>query len=178
MDLLTHIFLPLTAAYALRPDLFPNPRYFTIAFFGAVPDVDKFFGSPGLFHSVLVTIPASVFIVLVGRRYRSLYGYTVLAVLLLHSHLLLDILDGGPVTVLYPFRREGIGLTYPTQLVFKDVPPGVVIQHPLPEIRVRPTAQGRTTYPPINGYGVLSALLFLTVYGGRRIKHGMAGETA
>lgn len=178
MDLLTHIFLPLTAAYALRPDLFPTPRYFTIAFVAAVPDVDKFFGIPGLFHSLLVTIPASVIIVLVGRRYRSLYGHAVLAVLLLHSHLLLDILDGGPVTVMYPVVRQGIGLTYPTQLDFGDSPLGVVIQHPLPEIRVRPTAQGRTTYPPIDGYGVLSVLLFLTVYGGRRIEHWMAGESA
>lgn len=178
MDILTHLFLPLTAAYALRPDLFPTSRHFTIAFFGVVPDVDKFFGAPGLFHSLLVTIPASVIIVLVGRRYRSLYGHAVLAVLLLHSHLLLDVLDGGPVTFLYPVLHEGIGLTYPIRLVFGEGPLGVIVQHPLPALRVDPTAQGRTTYPPINGYGVLSALLFLTVYGGRRIEHGMTGEMA
>lgn len=178
MDVLTHLFLPLTAAYALRPDLFSTPRSLTIAVFAVVSDFDKFFGAPGLFHSLLVTIPVSVVIVFVGRRYRTLHGYAVLGVLLLHSHLLLDLLDGGPVTLLYPVIREGVGLTYPTRLIFGEGPLGVVVQHPLPAIRVDPTAQGRTTYPPIDGYGVLSALLFLTVYGGKRIEQGMVGENA
>ena len=178
MTPLTRLSVPLTAVSALRPDLFPGPRFFVIAVFAIVPGFDTFFSVPGLFHSPLVTLPISVGMVLVGRRYRTLYGYAVRAVRLLHSLLLQDVRNGRPVTFLYPFVRGGIGLTYPTRLGFGEGPGGVVVRHPLASLRFDPTSPGRTTYPLINGYGMLSALPSVTISPGRQIEHRMGGEHA
>lgn len=170
MDPLTHLAIPLTVAYVLRPDLFPDARYLAITVFGILPDFDKFLGVPGLFHSLLLTIPFSTVFYVVGRRLDAT-EYALLAVALLHAHLLLDVLDGGSVTLLFPLVERGVGLTYPTHLVL-DGPVGATVERPLPELRVTTTRPGRTRYPLVNGFGVLSVLTFATVYLGTRHVRG------
>lgn len=163
MDILTHLFLPLTVAYVLQPSLLKPPRRLSITIFAVLPDVDKLLGVPGLLHSLLATIPASIVLLGVGRRYDA-RRYALIAVLLLHSHLLLDILDGGPVPLLYPLVREGIGLTFPAELVLNQQIGS--IRNPLPAPRMVPTKSDRVTYSLVTGYGVLSALSFLLIYVG------------
>lgn len=50
MDILAHLFLPITVAYTVRPDLFPSPWYFDLTIFAVLPDFDKLLGIPGLLH--------------------------------------------------------------------------------------------------------------------------------
>lgn len=165
MDVLTHLFLPLTVAFVLWRDEFDSPLYFTLPVFAIFPDFDKFLDMPGLLHSLLTTVPIAIVIYLLARHQNS-RTYGILALFLLFSHLVLDLLDGGPVTFLYPVLEQGIGFTYPARLVLNQGPLGATVEHPLPNLRVAPTHPSREQYTPINGYGVLSALMFAVVYFG------------
>lgn len=163
MDLLTHLFLPITVAYVLRPDLFPSPVYLSTAFFAVFPDVDKLFGLQGVLHSAIVLGILSGLGILVERWYRSEVRYSGLVAVLLFSHLFLDVLDGGPVTVLYPLSNVGIGLHYPTELVLGGDIESSAVRKPVPEVKVATPNRGPTTYPLVNGYGVLSGVVFLVL---------------
>lgn len=167
MDLLTHLFLPITVAYVLRPELFPSPWYLGFAIFAVLPDADKLLGVQGMLHSLLVLGVIGVVLLGAERLVREDHTYALLAVGLLFSHLLLDLLDGGPVPFLYPIVDAGVGLHYPAQLVLQDT---VAIRNPLPEVRVGTPNRSRQTYPIVTGYGVLSGLTFLTVYLGERLR--------
>lgn len=166
MDVLTHLFLPITVAYAVRPDLFPSPWYFALAVFAVLPDFDKVFGTPGLLHSIFAVGAIGFGVVLLERRFSGSKMYATVATLLLISHLLLDFLDGGPVTFLYPLIETGVGLKYPTEIVFGDTVQDVAVHDPLPRVYANPTNSSREAYSLVNGYGVLSILVFVTVYLG------------
>lgn len=166
MDVLTHLFLPITVVYAVWPDLFPSPWYFALAVFAVLPDFDKVLGIPGLLHSIFAVGAIGLCVGFVERRISSTTTYTIVATLLLISHLLLDFLDGGPVTFLYPLIETGVGLKYPTEIVFGNTVQDVAVHNPLPRIHANPTNSSRETYPLVNGYGVLSILVFVTVYLG------------
>jgi len=166
MDVLTHLFLPVAVAYAIRPDLFPSPRYFALAIFAILPDFDKLLGIPGLLHSVFaVGVIGSVAFVL-ERRFAGTRSYAAVATIFLASHLLLDFIDGGPVTFLYPLIETGVGLEYPSQIVFGDAVQDVAVRNPLPRVQADATNSAREAYSLVNGYGILSALVFVTVYFG------------
>lgn len=166
MDVLTHLFLPVAVAYAIRPDLFPSLRYFALAIFAILPDFDKLLGIPGLLHSVFaVSVIGSVAFVL-ERRFAGTRSYAAVATIFLASHLLLDFLDGGPVTFLYPLIETGVGLEYPSQIVFGDAVQDVAVHNPLPRVQADATNSTREAYSLVNGYGILSALVFVTVYFG------------
>lgn len=166
MDVLTHLFLPIAIAYAVRPDLFPSPWYFTLAGFAVLPDFDKFLGIPGLLHSVFAVGAIGFGVALLERRITGTMTYATVATVFLVSHLLLDFLDGGPVTFLYPIIETGVGLTYPTEIVFSDTVQDVAVRNPLPRVRTNPTNSSREAYSLVNGCGVLSILVFVTVYLG------------
>ncbi|MFC7133617.1 MULTISPECIES: metal-dependent hydrolase [Salinibaculum] len=164
MDLLTHLFLPVTVAYVLRPDLFRSPWYLTAGVVAIFPDVDKLLGVQGALHSVVTLgVIAFVFVAL-ERHFRNEMVYAGLLSALLFSHLLLDFLDGGPVTVFYPFIETGVGLQYPTQLALDETLGVPSITQPVPELRVGTPSRSRSTYPLVTGYGVLSALTFGVIY--------------
>lgn len=93
---------------------------------------------------------------------------------LILSHLVLDFVDGGPVPLLFPLVKEGIGLQYPVQTVFGAGPLGVQFQGPLVSIRDVAPRQGFNQYGFIKGAGVASALLFATVFFGTRHSDGGA----
>ncbi|MBX0297871.1 metal-dependent hydrolase [Haloarcula nitratireducens] len=164
MDLLTHLFLPVTIAYVLRPDLFPSPWYLFVTAFAVFPDVDKLLGMQGALHSVITLGLLGGGLVLLERWYRGEMTYGTLFTVLLFSHLVLDFLDGGPVSVLYPFLDLGVGLRYPAELVLGEQLTQTGIQNPAPTVTVGTPSRSRTSYALLNGYGVLSGLVFLVVY--------------
>jgi membrane-bound metal-dependent hydrolase YbcI (DUF457 family) len=176
MDVLTHLFLPIAVAYAIRPDLFPAPRYLALAVFAVLPDLDKALGTPGMLHSLLGVCIVGVGAVLVERGVRNSTLYATLAVGLFASHLLLDFLDGGPVTLLYPVIKTGVGLDYPTNIVFGSSVTDVAVQDPLPRVQAGAANPEREVYPLLNGYGFLSALVFVIVYVGAESRAGSRGE--
>ena len=175
MDVLTHLFLPITIAYAIRPDLFPSPWYFALAGFAVLPDFDKVLGISGLLHSIFVVGGIGIALTISERRLSDTETYATIATLLLASHLLLDFLDGGPVTLFYPFIKTGVGLEYPTKIVFGDAVHDVTIRNPIPQIQAGTTDVSREAYPLVNGYGVLSVFAFLTVYLGNEIQRRNEG---
>lgn len=167
-DFLTHVFLPLTGAYVLRRHRFRSPLYLGLGAFGLLPDFDKFLGYPGLLHSLITLVPLCL-IVVAGERWlsgRSAYGPVIAA--LVCSHLVLDFVDGGPVPLLYPLVETGVGLEYPVRTVFGQRPLGVTFEGSLVQLRTAAPRGGYNTYGFIDGFGVASALLFLTVYAGMK----------
>lgn len=170
MDFLTHVFLPLTVAYALRTAFFDTaPERLALAGFGLLSDFDKFLGQPGLLHSLVTLVPLTLAALGTERAVRGELVVTPLLVAFVWSHLLLDFVDGGPVPLLYPFVETGIGLQYPVRTVFGEGPLGLAFKGPLVTLRQATPRPGHNTYGFITGAGVASLLAFLTlVIGSRR----------
>lgn len=163
-DFLTHIFLPSTAVYVLRRDLFPSPLYLGLGGFGLLADFDKFLGQPGLLHSLVTLVPVCLVLLGAERAWRGESKYGPVIVALVFSHLILDFLEGGPVPLLFPIVETGIGLEYPLRTVFGQGPFGLAFEGPVVRLRTTAPAGGFNTYGFINGFGVANALLFLTIY--------------
>lgn len=171
MDPLTHVCLPLTAAVAVEPAVLGSPARAATAGFTLFPDLDKFAGTDGLFQSLVLLVPLSLALFLAERRLRGTRTLATLATAFLASHLVLDTLDGGPVTLLYPFVESGVGLRFPADLVFGEGPLGIVrIEGPLVALRDEALRPGRHRYEFFGGYGVASVLLLGTVLAGRRLR--------
>lgn len=158
MDTLTHIFLPLTILYLLKREL--SPAYLPLAFFAILPDFDKIIGIPGLFHSLLTLLPLIFFVLLIEKYLWNGFRISLLISFFLFSHLLLDLLDGGPVAFLYPISKLGIGFEFPMKLVVKselsiaDAPVRIVYSEP----------RMSDSYEILSGFGIVSAILFAIVY--------------
>lgn len=167
-DFLTHLFLPLTAAYVLRRELFASPWALSLAVFGVLPDFDKFLLRAGLFHSLVTLVPFCLAVLAIESYWRGDLEYAPVIAALVLSHLVLDFVDGGPVPLLYPLIETGIGLRYPVQIVFGQGPLGVTLEGSLVAPRMHPPNQSNHTYGFIQGYGVANALLFCTIYFGDR----------
>jgi len=164
VDFLTHIFLPLTIAYAVRPDLFRSPLYLALGGFGLFGDLDKFLLAPGYTHSLLTLGPICAAILVTEYYVRDEARIAPLVVALILSHLVLDFVDGGPVPLLYPFVEQGIGLQYPARTVFGSGPLGLVdIEGPLVALRETAPRPDNRTYGFIQGAGVASLLAFVAV---------------
>ena len=169
MDALTHLFLPLTVAYVLRPDRFADPRTFALGLFGLLPDADKLFGIQGAFHSLALIILGGAVLLAVEYHVRGTLRHAPIAAALLVSHLLLDFLDGGPVFLLLPILGTGFGLTFPTTISLGASLTNIGISHLLPTLQTGKTVhRGARTYSLVTGYGVLSLLVFVTVVAGTR----------
>lgn len=167
-DFLTHLFLPLTAAYVLRRDLFESPLALGLAGFAVLPDADKFLLRSGLLHSLVPLVPVCVALLAVEHYWRETLEYAPVAAALLLSHLVLDFVAGGPVPFLYPLVETGVGLRYPVQIVFGQGVAGVALEGPITALRVKPPDQSNHTYGFVRGYGVANLLLFVTIYAGDR----------
>ncbi|WP_336000337.1 metal-dependent hydrolase [Halorientalis halophila] len=168
MDFLTHLTLPLTVAYVIRRDLFPSPPYLLLGGFGLLSDFDKFLGMPGLLHSAVSLAGISLVVGGAERQFRGEMEYSLLIVCLIWSHLLLDLVDGGPVPLLYPFVESGIGLQYPVRTVFGEGLLGLRFEGSPVSLRTATPRPGHNTYGFVKGGGVASALAFLAVYLGLR----------
>lgn len=165
MDVLTHIFLPLTVAYVLVPRLFEHPATLFLAGFGLLADFDKFLGQPGLLHSLVTLVPLCLAVLgvgeLVGRR-----EHASLVVGFVGSHFLLDIIDGGPVPLLFPFIKSGVGLQFPARTAFGRGPVGLDIEGPVVAARVAQPRPGFNEYTFIDAPGVAWLVAFLAIYIG------------
>jgi len=168
VDFLTHVFLPLTVAYVLRRDLFDHPALLGLAGFGLLSDFDKFLGTPGLLHSLVTIVPICAGILLVERWYRGQWVFAPLVVGFVGSHLVLDLVDGGPVPLLYPVVERGLGLQYPARTVFGQGTLGLSIEGPLVSARATAPRPGFNSYGFITGDGVAWVLAFLILYVGLR----------
>lgn len=167
MNALTHIFLPLTVAYAVRPDLFTDPRHLAIGAFGLLPDADKLVGMQGMLHGLLTLVPIAAVLLALEWRVYGRRTYATLAVLFIGSHLLLDFLGGGPVPFLFPVIESGIALTYPITVSFGEGPLRVAFDGPLVALTTGTPQPGYGTFGFVDGFGVASTLAFLVVYVGR-----------
>jgi len=166
MDLLTHLFLPLTVVYVLRSELFTHPAALALAGFGLVPDFDKFLGHPGLLHSAVTIVPLCAVAILAERFWFDHSRYGPVITWFVASHLVLDIVDGGPVPVLYPFFDQGLGLQYPARTVFGEGAAGVRIEGDVVSTRVVAPRSGFNTYTFIDAEGVAWMLAFLVIFFG------------
>ena len=167
-DLLSHIFLPLILIYATRREL--KLYHMVLIPFTVLPDLDKFLGVVGLLHSLVTIVPLCLLSMLLEWTVRKLmnknmsYEYSLIASFYVFSHLFLDILDGGPVTLLYPFVKEGIGLVFPATLEFgysmfefhvNNIAPQLIWDIPNPSYG--------NSYGILSGFGVASAILFSSI---------------
>jgi membrane-bound metal-dependent hydrolase YbcI (DUF457 family) len=179
VDLLTHLFLPLTLAVVFRRELFDHPATLALAGFGLFSDFDKFLGEPGLLHSLVTVVPVCLCILAAERLYRGRWQYAPVVAAFVASHLLLDIIDGGPVPLLYPFVERGLGFQYPAQTVFGAEPVGLSVQGSLVSTRVAAPRPGYNTYGFLTGDGIAWLLVFVVVYVGfRRQKRSEQSVTA
>lgn len=165
MDFLTHLFLPIAVVYVLRTEVFDTPLAFALAGFAILPDVEKVIGLPVPLHSAVTLLPIAGAVVLIDRRYVGATRYAPIAVALLYSHLVLDIIDGNLVPVLAPLTDWGIGLRYPGHVVLGGKWP-IMVQGDLIALVVQvppPGTGGPGTYPLVQKYGVISALVFIFI---------------
>lgn len=175
MDFPTYLFLPLPVVYDVRPDLFESPAMRSVAAFGLFPDLDTFLGVPGLLHSLLLLIPFAIIVLVVEQWGCGRVKVSPIIVAFVGSHLLLlDFVDGGPVTLLFPVVETGVGVQYPAQTVFGRGLLGVSLEGALVTVRMASTRLGfanpevaTNTYGFLTGTGVASLLTFVSVMFGR-----------
>lgn len=168
MDPLAHVFLPLLVCYAVRPDLFERPVHFAVAGFALVPDLDKLLGMQALLHSLPSLSLVTLAVLAVGRYRREWWVYALLAVGFLWSHILLDLLGGNAVPWLWPFVRQGYGVSFPMRIAFGEGLLGFRLEGMPVALRTGVPRTGHQTFGLVNGFGVASLLAFLAVYVGRR----------
>lgn len=167
MDVLTHVFLPLTVAYGLRQELFETPAHLSLAGFGLLSDVDKFLGHPGLLHSFVTLGPICLVILAAEQWVRGRLVVSPLVVAFVLSHPVLDFVDGGPIWPLVPLVDTGIGLQYPVRVAFGEGPVGLALRGPLVTLETgMERSPGFRSYGFINGFGAASLLSFLVLYLG------------
>ena len=164
MDLLTHIFLPLILIYSVRREL--KPYHIILIPFTILPDLDKLF-EVGLLHSLVTIVPISILLIFIewiaGKLMkRNSYEYSLTASFYMFSHLFLDILDGGPVTLLYPFVKTGVGLTFPATIELGQSPFDIQVKNLLPSL-ILTIPEKAHSYGIFSGFGVASMILFLLI---------------
>lgn len=185
MDPLAHVFLPLLVAYAARPELFAARWPLALAGFGVLPDADKFLGLQGLGHSLVTVLPVALVVVAAEYAIRKRLDvdrrpvYALLASAFLLSHLALDVLDGGPVPLLFPVVTQGLGLVFPATVTFGQGLLGVVVEGPLVALHSTAPRVGHQTFGFFQGAGVASLLAFLVAYAaGERARGRLSLPTA
>lgn len=173
-DLLSHIFLPLILIYATRREL--KLYHMVLIPFTVLPDLDKFLGVVGLLHSLVTIISLCLLLMLLEwiagkltNKNTSYFQYSLIASFYILSHLFLDILDGGPVTLLYPFVKEGIGLVFPATLELGSNPFEFSINDIFPQL-IYEVPEPSKSYEILSGFGVASAILFLLIVSFDRLE--------
>jgi hypothetical protein len=175
VDLLTHLCLPITAVYLVRSELFGRRLPWGLAAFAVFPDVDKVLPVPGGFHSLVTLVPVAGVVLAVEWGVRRDLSYGPVAVALLYSHLLLDVVDGNLVPLLAPLSATGVGFRYPGQFVLGGQWPLTIRGEVLSVLVTVPPSggggggPGYVTYQALGKTGVLSVLLLaLVVWADRR----------
>lgn len=165
MDLLTHIFFPLTALYVLKKDLLNPPYHYLLVLFALLPDLDKLIGIPGLLHSLLTLTPLILAIFLIEKIFGGSGKISGIASIFILSHLLLDIVDGGIVPLLYPIITKGVGIIFPLKISVQDLS---ILGAPIEVVYKEPKLS--YTYEILNGYGIVSLFIFAMIYVGDKLR--------
>lgn len=165
MDVLTHIFLPLTLIFVVKRGFFKShPAVYLLPLSAVLPDLDKYLGTPGLFHSLIILIPLAMAILLLERGINNSNRFSSVVAFFLFSHLLLDFLEGNPVSLLYPFEKIGVGLSYPIKIVFGEGALGATLRGSVEMVKKVPEPGFNTYEGLISGFGVASLLLFVAIF--------------
>ena len=114
MDSLFHFIFPMIAALAARVHIkHPIRNILFVALLAVLIDVDHFIGlERALFHNVFITIfiPLALmaFVFPLDKKY-YLKGFTLLLIIFLSSHLVLDVFTEPGVALFYPlsYRQKG-----------------------------------------------------------------------
>lgn len=172
MDPLSHFFLPLIFAYALKLDEdLPDHHLLSLAFFGVIADGDVFLGIHRYFlHSPLL-ITLLIFLPLLYMKDQR-RRYVLLAAFFMYSHVLLDFFDGG-VPLFYPVASISIGLEFVLtmevggSLAFNDVGVRLILRSP--------SRIAHVVYPLITGSGIVAVVMYLLLVG-RKLMAGSEGR--
>ncbi|HHW05041.1 MAG TPA: hypothetical protein GXX32_03960 [Methanothermobacter sp.] len=162
MDILTHIFIPLTIIYSLKKKLF-NPHYTIIllALFSLLPDLDKAIGIPGTLHSIITLTILITPLFIIEKTVRKSWTYTSIIAFFIFSHLPLDLLDASPIFPLYPLINTGLIVEFPLKISF----PSFSFIGPPIQITYTRLETGFNTYNGvISGFGIASMLLFTSIF--------------
>ena len=116
MDSLFHFIFPLIAIAAARVRIkhYTIPTILTIALAAVLLDVDHFFGfvPRGTFHNIFITALFPFLILALSFRYgEERHRQISLALLIvMFSHVILDMFSEGAVYLLYPFSMQQFSL--------------------------------------------------------------------
>jgi hypothetical protein len=129
-----------------------------------LPDADKFLLAPDALHSLMTLVPLCGAILAIEYLYRGELVVTPVVVTSVAGHLLLEVVDGGPVALLWPLVEGGLGFRYPAQTVFGRGLRGLVIEGPIVTLGATAPDPTNRTSGFIRGPGIASLLAFCTVY--------------
>ncbi|MEM3549499.1 MAG: metal-dependent hydrolase [Candidatus Bathyarchaeia archaeon] len=158
MDVLTHVFLPLTLVYVLRGEF--KVWYFPLVLFAVLPDFDVFTGiHRGLFHSLLFLLPLASAMLGLECLFKRSLEFSVLAVGFMFSHIFLDFLIGG-VPLLYPLVNRGVGVEFPFVLRFGE---SVSIVDVMPKIVYNVPREVYGEMDAFSGFGIAIMAVFIII---------------
>lgn len=116
MDTLFHFIFPLIAMLAARIKVKHSITVsITLAASTALLDVDHFFGlvARGTFHNIFVTVlfPIILFLIFFKKGNKKYMHLSLILLLFLVSHPILDMFTEGGVELLYPFSEQKYDLS-------------------------------------------------------------------
>ncbi len=141
-----------------------------LALFALLPDLDKLMGMPGLFHSILILGPLLLFFFLIERKLNGTKKYSTIIAFFVLSHLILDFLGDGIVTLFYPVMRTGVGLRYPLEIAFGEGVLEVTVRGSIEIVKTAPEPGFHSYEGLVTGYGVALSFAFLTIFFNDRLK--------
>ncbi|MEM2363686.1 MAG: metal-dependent hydrolase [Candidatus Nezhaarchaeales archaeon] len=155
MDVLTHVFLPLTIIYALKKEF--KAWYFPLALSTIIPDLDVLTGiHRGLLHSLLFLLPLICIAFTLEYAFRRRLELSTLFSIFILSHLALDALAGG-APFLYPLVNLSVGVEFPFIIRFGQ---SISIVDVMPKIVYGVPHEVCGEMNVFSGFGVASAIAF------------------
>jgi len=107
MDTIFHFLFPVITALAAKVHVKHELRDILIAgAFTVLIDLDHFIGvERATFHNIFITLLLPIIIVLLAFSFKTKYdfkGFSILLLIFLSSHLILDVFSEGPIAIFYP----------------------------------------------------------------------------
>lgn len=161
MDLLSHFFIPLIVAYAVKLDQrVSDKQLFFLAFLGLLADLDVFFGVHRLGLHSLLLVSVCVLLPFLFIKDEARRTYLVLAAYFLYSHIILDFFNGG-VPLLWPLSRISVGINFSFIVTLES---GLSLEKIALEVITKlPTTVEGKEFSLVKGPGIVAGLLYLFV---------------
>lgn len=116
MDTLFHFVFPLIAASAARVHVRHGiPTLLLMAFLAALIDIDHFIGiTRGTLHNLFVVLLLPAVLLILAFRYGKEYHrqISIMLLLFLFSHVILDMFQEGSVALLYPLTTAKFSIMF------------------------------------------------------------------